>query len=296
MVMTLPLGDVSLARDIEVRFTSDPEQSRYRGLDVTWAPKGGGPYPTFSGTLTFESADERTNLALDGTYEPPGGMFGRAFNAVVGRRLADASVQALLQNIKADLEAEFFFLSVRERSQGVLPLVATSYKLCEPGTPQSLVPLTISSNDFANGGVMPLSAASAAAGGSDLSPNLDWSGAPAKTLSYAVTCFDPDAPTGVGFWHWSLVNIPARVTSLPAGASKHPPAGSVQGYTDYGTAGYGGPYPPGGNPPHRYIFTVYALDIPKVPGIAENSTGAFLMLSLSGHILANGTYVGLFSR
>ena len=174
--------------------------------------------------------------------------------------------------------------------------MTTSYELRQPGTPEDLPALALCSETFANGGVIPLPAASAWAGGSDLSPQLSWSGAPPETQSFAVTLFDPDAPTGVGFWHWSLVNIPASVTSLPAGAAKNPPTGSVQGYTDYGSSGYGGPCPPEGDPPHRYLFTVYALDVPAVPGIGENSTGAFLMFSLRGHILAQGTYTGLYSR
>jgi Raf kinase inhibitor-like YbhB/YbcL family protein len=174
--------------------------------------------------------------------------------------------------------------------------MATSRELRQPGTPENLPVLTLSSTTFANGGAIPLSAASVWAGGSDISPDLSWSGAPPSTQSFVVTAFDPDAPTGVGFWHWTLVNVPASVTSLAAGASKNPPSGSIQGHTDYGSAGYGGPCPPEGDPAHRYQFTVYALDIPSVPGIAANSTGAFLMFSLRGHILAQGTYTGLYSR
>ncbi len=174
--------------------------------------------------------------------------------------------------------------------------MATSYELRQPGTPDNLPVLTLSSNTFADGGVIPLLAASAWAGGSDVSPDLMWGGAPANTQSYVVTCFDPDAPTGVGFWHWTLVNVPASVTSLAAGAAKNPPAGSVQGYTDYGSSGYGGPCPPEGDPPHHYRFTVYALDVPQVEGVGPGTTGAFLMFSLRGHVLAQGTYTGLYSR
>jgi Raf kinase inhibitor-like YbhB/YbcL family protein len=174
--------------------------------------------------------------------------------------------------------------------------MTTAYELRQPGTPENLPALTLSSETFADGGVIPLSAASAWAGGSDVSPDLSWTGAPANTQSFAVTCFDPDAPTGVGFWHWTLVNIPASVTSLPAGASKNPPPATLQGHTDYGSSGYGGPCPPEGDPPHRYLFKVYALDIPSVPGFGESGTGAFLTFSLRGHILAQGTYTGLYSR
>jgi Raf kinase inhibitor-like YbhB/YbcL family protein len=174
--------------------------------------------------------------------------------------------------------------------------MATSYELRRPGTPENLPVITISSKTFPEGGVIPLEAASAWAGGSDRSPDLSWSGAPANTKSFALTVFDPDAPTGVGFWHWLVVNIPPSVTSLAAGASQNLPAGAVQGHSDYGTSGHGGPCPPEGDPAHRYIFTVYALDIPEVPGFGTNSTGAFLMFSLRGHILGQGTYTGLYSR
>jgi hypothetical protein len=104
MTIQVPLADVSVAREIAVSFTPHPEHSRYRAMNLSWAPKGGGPYPTFAGTLRFEPAATRTNLALDGNYEPPGGIIGKAFDAVVGRRIAAAGVRALLETIKADLE------------------------------------------------------------------------------------------------------------------------------------------------------------------------------------------------
>lgn len=97
--------------------------------------------------------------------------------------------------------------------------------------------------------------------GGNQSPDLEWSGAPKETKTFAVTVYDPDAPTGSGWWHWVLYNIPANVTSLEAGigaTKKALPAGAKEGRTDFGKAGYGGPCPPPGTP-HRYIFKVYAL-------------------------------------
>jgi hypothetical protein len=107
MTIQVPLADVSLAREVAVSFTPHPERSRYRMMNLSWAPKGGGPYPTFAGTLTFEPAAAETNLVLDGTYEPPGGIVGKAFDAVVGRRIAAAAVRALLETLKTGLEADY---------------------------------------------------------------------------------------------------------------------------------------------------------------------------------------------
>src|SRR6266567_2775664 len=91
--------------------------------------------------------------------------------------------------------------------------------------------------------------------GGNVSPALRWSGAPAGTKSFAVTMYDPDAPTGSGWWHWVVYNIPAAVTSLPAGAGDPGKnllaAGATQGNTDFGAAGYGGPCPPPGDKPHH---------------------------------------------
>ncbi|WP_114855038.1 YbhB/YbcL family Raf kinase inhibitor-like protein [Brachybacterium sp. YJGR34] len=99
-------------------------------------------------------------------------------------------------------------------------------------------------------------------GGENLSPDLRWSGAPAGTESFAVTCFDPDAPTGSGFWHWIAWDLPATATSLPLGVARDETS-MVQAVNDFGRPGYDGPEPPAG-PPHRYIFTVHALPVPSL--------------------------------
>jgi len=111
--------------------------------------------------------------------------------------------------------------------------------------------------------------------GPNTSPALAWSGAPAGTKSFVLTVYDPDAPTGSGFWHWVVYNIPAGTTSLAqgAGAAGAAAGGGVQGTNDAGVAGYSGPCPPPGDKPHRYVFTVYAtkadkLEVPPNPSPA----------------------------
>jgi len=156
--------------------------------------------------------------------------------------------------------------------------------------------LSVTSSLFKDGGRVPNSMVFNGFGhaGGNTSPDLTWSGAPAGTKSFVVTCYDPDAPTTVGFWHWSMFDIPASTASLAAGAGApgKNPAGSVLGYTDFGASGYGGMAPPPG-PPHHYQFNVYALDIASV-GLNAGSTGALLMFCLNGHILDSARITGLY--
>ena len=135
--------------------------------------------------------------------------------------------------------------------------------------------------------------------GGNVSPQLSWSGAPAGTQGFAVSCYDPDAPTGSGFWHWFMVNIPAAVTSLPAGAgdpaSGRAPRGALEIRTDFGKPGYGGPCPPPGSNVHRYIFTVHALSVPQLQVTAETSC-AIVGFQVNAHTLASARLIGLFRR
>lgn len=96
--------------------------------------------------------------------------------------------------------------------------------------------------------------------GKNVSPDIEWKNAPKDTKSFAVTIYDPDAPTGSGWWHWTVFNIPANVHKISAGASpKSLPKGAIEGHTDFGSTGYGGPCPPAGDKAHHYILTVFAL-------------------------------------
>jgi Raf kinase inhibitor-like YbhB/YbcL family protein len=171
---------------------------------------------------------------------------------------------------------------------------AIAQTLRPTGTPENLPKIHITSATFANGARQPKSVAFAACGGGNISPDLHWTGAPAGTKSFVVTEFDRDAPTGVGFWHWVVADIPPSVTGIEAGGSF--PSGAIAGMTDHGLSGYQGPCPPVGDIPHHYLFTVSALDIPAVPGMTTDSTGAFVAFSLRGHIIAQGRYVGTYAR
>jgi Raf kinase inhibitor-like YbhB/YbcL family protein len=142
---------------------------------------------------------------------------------------------------------------------------------------------TLHSDDVIDGGVLPDAQVKAHG---DTSPHLAWSGAPEGTRSFAVTCYDPDAPTGSGFWHWTVANIPADVTELATGASgSDMPRGAVEGRTDYGPPGFGGAAPPVGHGPHRYVFTVFAVDVDKLDVTPEDS-GAKFGFNLHFHALA----------
>ena len=133
--------------------------------------------------------------------------------------------------------------------------------------------------------------------GQNISPALNWSNAPAGTKSFAVTAYDPDAPTGSGWWHWVMYNIPASVTSLPAGAGngRDAPRGSQQGRTDFGSKGYGGPCPPAGDKPHHYHFTVFALKVDKID-VPGDATAAYVGFNLNANKLATARVTGLYSR
>ncbi|HZV84117.1 MAG TPA: YbhB/YbcL family Raf kinase inhibitor-like protein [Brevundimonas sp.] len=149
---------------------------------------------------------------------------------------------------------------------------------------------TLTSNGFSDGGALPDAQVQAKG---NRSPHLKWSGAPEGTKSFAVTCYDPDAPTGSGFWHWTVANIPADVTELAEGAAV--PAGAVEGRTDFGEPGFGGAAPPAGHGPHRYIFTVFAVDADRLDVTRENS-GAVFGFNLHFHTLAKASITGVYEN
>ena len=153
--------------------------------------------------------------------------------------------------------------------------------------------LTLSSTGFADGGT--LADAQVHAKG-NRSPQLSWSGAPEGTKSFAITCFDPDAPTGSGFWHWTLANLPVDVTELAEGASPDGlPSGAVEGRTDFGEPGFGGAAPPAGHGRHRYVFTVFAVDVETL-AVTPADSGAKYGFNLYFHTLAKASITGVYEN
>ncbi len=135
--------------------------------------------------------------------------------------------------------------------------------------------------------------------GDNQSPQLSWKNAPQGTKSFAVTMYDPDAPTGSGFWHWVVFDIPANVKELVSNAGNIKlnltPKGAIQSVTDYGTKGYGGPCPPEGHGFHQYIITVYALKTDTL-GLDENTTPALVGFYLWNNTLAKASIVTYYQR
>lgn len=141
--------------------------------------------------------------------------------------------------------------------------------------------------------------------GGNQSPQLSWQGAPAGTKSFAVTAYDPDAPTGSGWWHWTVVNIPADTHKLATNAGQRTdiastttstlPKGAIQGRNDFGYAGFGGACPPAGDKPHRYQFTVWALKTDKLP-LDGNASGALVSFMLNSNVIAKAEWVATYGR
>ncbi len=162
-------------------------------------------------------------------------------------------------------------------------------------------PFTLSSNDIATGEFMPKAQEFNGFGctGGDLSPQLTWANAPRGTKSFAITAYDPDAPTGSGWWHWQVVNIPVNVTELASGA------GTIEGNSllknsttvanDYGNKSFGGACPPKGHGVHHYRFTIHALSVEKID-LPENASGALAGYMINSNTIASSTIESLYKR
>jgi Raf kinase inhibitor-like YbhB/YbcL family protein len=157
----------------------------------------------------------------------------------------------------------------------------------------------LESDDVADGQTLPEAHVHAAG---DQSPHLRWSGFPAATRSFAVTCYDPDAPTGSGFWHWLLLDVPVDVTELPRDAGTADgarlPAGCLQTVNDYGDACFGGAAPPPGDPAHRYVFAVHALDVDSIVqagGLSSRTPAGQVGFNVTAHTIARATLIPVYA-
>ena len=159
----------------------------------------------------------------------------------------------------------------------------------------------LTSTDITDGGPLPMPQVSGlmGAGGEDVSPELSWSGFPEATKGFAVTVYDPVAPTASGFWHWAVFNIPVTTTSLPSGAGDEKgsglPEGAVQLANDAGLKRYLGAAPPAGHGTHFYYFVVHALDVDHLD-LPDNATPAYLGFNLFSHTLARAIIVANYEQ
>lgn len=167
--------------------------------------------------------------------------------------------------------------------------------------PAGAAPFTLSSPDVS--AAAPIAAKHVYSGfgctGGNVSPQLDWKHPPAGTKSYAVTVYDPDAPTGSGWWHWVVFNLPPDTAGLQSGAGDPKaglmPAAAVQSRTDYGAPGWGGPCPPPGDKPHHYIFTVFALKVDKLD-LGADAPAAMVGYMLGANALGRASFTARYGR
>ena len=180
----------------------------------------------------------------------------------------------------------------------LLALIAIA---CLSATASAKGPFTLTSANIKQGKMMAAEQVYDGFGchGGNVSPLLRWKNAPPGTRSFAITVYDPDAPTGSGWWHWIMLNIPATTTALPAGAgtpaSGKAPPGATESRTDFGSVGYGGPCPPAGDKPHRYVFTVYALKVATLD-VNENASGAMAGFTINANQIGKASITARYGR
>ena len=155
---------------------------------------------------------------------------------------------------------------------------------------------TLTSPTLTDNATLPLAHVHTDAGGQNHSPELHWANPPAGTKSFALSCYDPDAPTGSGFWHWYIINLPADTRSLGENAAASGlPTGARHARNDYGDYNYGGACPPPGHGTHRYIFTIHALDCEHLD-LPEDTTTARVGFNVWAHSLGSASLTTTFGR
>jgi Raf kinase inhibitor-like YbhB/YbcL family protein len=224
---------------------------------------------------------------------------GNSNNRVFGRSAALVAVASMMLLSACSSSAEKKFENTSAPASSVTNTSAKDSTHKDRPNPYAYLPkvpsFKVASTIVKDGDPLPLAQWSklfGVPGGEDASPQLSWSGFPAKTKSFVVSMYDPQAPTGSGFWHWAVADIPANKTALPENAgvikSKDLPAGAFQLGGDAGAPQYVGAAPPAGSGVHDYYITVTALDVPK-SGVGPTASGAFLGFNISGHTLARAT-------
>ena len=166
-----------------------------------------------------------------------------------------------------------------------------------PAGPQGLR-FKLHSPDIRADSTVPMMHVYGGCGGENVSPALEWHNPPPGTRSFALTVYDPDAPTGSGWWHWMMFDIPATENGLPRGAGNvdgRRPAGAVQVRNDYGEVAYGGPCPPRGDRPHRYIFTVFALKVGHIE-VKPDSSAAMVGFNINANKIDEAGFTATFGH
>jgi Raf kinase inhibitor-like YbhB/YbcL family protein len=192
---------------------------------------------------------------------------------------------------------------LRDLDQNLIEISAYDAGRPQAPDPYDLLPpvpaINLVSGDIADGTPLDVRHIHDGLGGGNRSPMLSWIGAPTATQGFAVTCYDPDAPTGSGFWHWLLLGLPADCASLPAdagsGDDSHLPTGAFHLRNDFGQAAFGGAYPPADDPEHRYLFAVHALDTEDLR-LEPNSAAGYAGFVLTAHTIARGVLRPTFRR
>ena len=185
----------------------------------------------------------------------------------------------------------------------IFTLIFTSSMALAANDPNAF---NFASTSFKDGDTLPMKHVfnSFGCSGNNISPELHWSNPPSGTKSFAVTVYDPDAPTGSGWWHWTVFNIPVKISSLKEG-EKYKPfkiekemityGNTAEGRTDFGKSGYGGPCPPEGDKPHHYIFTLFAIKEAKLP-LNKDSSGAMVGYTLNANTIEKLSITAMFGR